>query len=158
MGDSMERDVTASTDEETRGIGFNEILLGAVIALTVTLVAIVMISYVLPGERLTIPELQPAARVAREAGFPVGASRLVRWGARVILVVRAEPDRYFALEGTSPRDGCILEWEEAASRVVSPCSYVVYDLHGNVVTGLTTAPLARFPVFVRDGTVFVRGS
>lgn len=141
--------------ESQRGVGFNELLLGAVIALIVTLVAIIMVSYVLPGEPLEIPELQPAARVSREADFPVGASRLVRWGNRAVLVVHAESERYFALDAVSPHDGCILEWEEAASRIVSPCSYVVYDLHGNVVTGLTTAPLTRFAVFVRDATVYV---
>lgn len=154
----MERSGTDTAGREERGIGFNELLLGAVIALTVTLVAIIMVSYVLPGERLEIPELQPAMRVAHEADFPVRASRLVRWGDRVVLVVRPEPDRYLAVEGTSPYDGCILQWEEEASRVVSPCTYVVYDLRGNVVTGLTRAPLARFPVFVRDGTVYVTES
>ena len=137
------------------GLGFSELLLGAVIALIVTLVTIVMISYALPGEPLEIPQLQPAARVARAADFPVGGSRLVRWGNRAVLVVHAEAERYYALDAISPHDGCMLEWEEAASRIVSPCSYVVYDLHGNVVTGLTTAPLTRFAVFVRDETVYV---
>jgi len=141
--------------DRRRGLGFNELLLGAVIALIVTLVAIIMVAYVLPGEPLEIPQLQPAARVAREADFPVGASRLVRWGDRAVLVIRGEAGRFFALDAISPRDGCLLEWEEAALRIVSPCSYVVYDLHGNVVTGLTTAPLTRFAVFVRDGTVYV---
>jgi hypothetical protein len=40
-------------------------------------------------------------------------------------------------------------------RVVSSCSYVVYDLHGNVVRGLTRVPLQRFAVFVRQGAVYV---
>jgi nitrite reductase/ring-hydroxylating ferredoxin subunit len=114
--------------------------------------------YVLPGERLEIPQVQPAFRVVREADFPVGASRLVRWGDRAILVVRVEGDTYFALQGVSPGDACILQWDHQSSRVFSPCSYVTYDLHGYVVTGLTTAPLARYAVFVRDGTVYVTES
>ena len=141
--------------EEKGGLGFNELLLSSVIALALTGIVLGMALYVLPGEQLAIPKLQPAVRVLREADFPVGASRLVRWGERVILVVRREEQQYFAVHGVSPSDGCILEWEEQSSRVHSPCSYVVYDLHGNVVTGLTTAPLTRYGVFVRDGTVYV---
>ncbi len=114
--------------------------------------------YVLPAERLEIPQVQPAFRVVRQADFPVGASRLVRWGERAILVVRVEEDSYFALQGVSPSDGCILQWDDESSRVFSPCSYVIYDLHGYVVTGLSTAPLARYAVFVRDGTIYVTES
>jgi hypothetical protein len=32
---------------------------------------------------------------------------------------------------------------------------VVYDLHGNVVRGLTTVPLLRYDAFVRQGAVYV---
>jgi nitrite reductase/ring-hydroxylating ferredoxin subunit len=114
--------------------------------------------YVLPTAPLQIPELQPAIRVAREAEFPAGASRVVNWGERIILVVRSPDQGYVALQGTSPMDGCILRWDVDALRVVSPCSYVVYDLFGNVVTGLSTAPLQRYSVFVRSGFVYVTGA
>ncbi len=72
--------------------------------------------------------------------------------------MRASTDRYYALQGTASNDGCLLRWEEEASRIASPCTYVVYDLHGNVVTGVTTAPLRRYAVFIRDATVFVTES
>ncbi len=134
------------------GVGFNELLLGSVIALLVTGVVLCIALYVLPSGQLEIPQLQPAVRLVREA---VGASRVVRWGERVILVVRRDEQSYFAVQGISSSDGCILQWDEASSRVFSPCSYVVYDVHGNVVKGLTTAPLARYGVFVRDGAVYV---
>lgn len=140
------------------GVGFNDLLLGAVVALIITTVVLCICLYIIPGDHLEIPEVQPAHRVAREADFPAGASRLTRWGERAILVVRAEEDRYFALQGVSPSDGCILQWDGPSSQVYSPCSYVVYDLHGNVVTGLTTAPLARYAVFVRDGSIYVTES
>ena len=138
-----------------RKAGFNEYLLAAVIVLTLAMVALGIAVYLLPGDYLQIPELQPAVRVARQSDFPVGASRVVSWGARIVLVVRAGDREYSALQGTSPIDGCILEWDAGSLRVVSPCSYVVYDLHGNVVRGLTTVPLQRFAVFVRQGAVYV---
>lgn len=140
------------------GVGFNELLLGAVIVLMIAGIGIGVSLYVLPTEHLEIPELQPVIRVARESDFPVGASRIVHWGERVILVVRPGEQQYFALQGTASSDGCILRWDRDASRIVSPCSYVVYDLHGNVVTGLTTQPLQRYPVLIRAGTVYVAGA
>jgi nitrite reductase/ring-hydroxylating ferredoxin subunit len=111
--------------------------------------------YALPGEHLELPELLPGMRVARESDFPVGASRVVSWGDQVILVIRNDDHSYSALQGASPQDGCILEWDSAARRVVSPCSHLVFDIRGNVVKGLTNAPLGRYSVFTRGGVVFV---
>jgi nitrite reductase/ring-hydroxylating ferredoxin subunit len=142
---------------EARGLkaGFNEYLLATVILLTLVTVALGIMFYLLPGEYLQIPELQPAARVARQSDFPVGASRVLNWGTRIVLVVHSGDHEFSALQGTSPIDGCILEWDATSLRVVSPCSYVVYDLHGNVVRGLTTVPLQRYAVFLRQGAVYV---
>jgi nitrite reductase/ring-hydroxylating ferredoxin subunit len=137
---------------------FNEYLLGGIILLTVFLAALAAVAYLLPGDYLQIPELQPTVRVARQADFPVGASRVVSWGPRILLIVHAANREYAALQGTSPVDGCILDWDPVSLRVVSPCSFVVYDLHGNVVRGLTTVPLKRYAVFVRQGTVYVTES
>ncbi|HXV90665.1 MAG TPA: hypothetical protein VD707_04805 [Gemmatimonadales bacterium] len=133
--------------------GFNEYLLGGVILLTLVLASLGVAGYLLPGDHLAVPELQPAVRVAA-TDMPDSASRVITWGSRVVLVVR-NGDEYAALQGTSPIDGCILEWDRASARIVSPCSYVVYDLHGNVVRGLTTVPLLRYDAFVRQGAVYV---
>lgn len=134
---------------------FNGLLLAGVILSMVLALGIAVLLYLMPADHLQLPELQPFARVAREAEFPVGASRVVNWGDRVILVVRRGEQEYFGLEGTSPTDGCILEWDAAALRVVSPCTNVVYDVRGNVVAGLTTTPLRPYPVYVRSGIIYV---
>jgi nitrite reductase/ring-hydroxylating ferredoxin subunit len=137
---------------------FNRYLLRGILFLTVAFSAMGTVLYLLPGDYLQTPELQPAIRVGRQAEFPVGASRVVSWGSRILLVVHSEAREYAALEGTSPLDGCILNWDPVSMRVVSPCGYLVYDLHGNVVRGLTTVPLRRYAVFVRQGDVYVTGS
>ncbi|MDH3458031.1 MAG: Rieske (2Fe-2S) protein [Gemmatimonadota bacterium] len=152
MGDTLNDDLQA---ERQGGLGFNELLLGAVIALIIAGIALGTALYVSPGDHLEIPELQPVIRVTQERDLPVGASRLIRWGDRAVLVVRLGQDRFAAVDGTSPNDGCLLRWEEDASRIVSPCSYVVYDVDGSVVSGLSTRALQRFPVFLRDGIVYV---
>jgi nitrite reductase/ring-hydroxylating ferredoxin subunit len=128
-----------------------------VVGLTVFAVLLTIGLYLLPGDPLQIPELQPALRVANEADFPVNSSRVVNWGKEAILVVRSGEGEYHAVQGTSSVDGCLLNWDPASIRILSPCKFVVYDLHGNVVRGLTTVPLDRYTVFVRQGTVYVAG-
>lgn len=139
-----------------KGLGLGGLALTAVILFSVTFAAIVTAVYLFPPEHLRIHELQPAVRVARESDFPVGTSRIVAWGDEPILVVRGA-ERFWGLEGTSPYDGCILDWELESLRVVSPCTNVVYDLRGNVVVGLSLIPLKQYSVFVRRGTVYVTG-
>lgn len=140
------------------GVGFTDLLLVGVTLLMLTGVGIGIGLYALPTERLQLAELQPSLRVARVRDFPVGGSRVVNWGQRIILVVRSGEGEYFALSAVSPVDGCILEWDPDGMRVVSPCGYVVYDPGGNVVAGLTTEPLHRYGVVVRDDVVYVTGS
>jgi len=123
------------------------------------LVALVVVAFFLiPPPHLKVPEIQPVVRVARVADFPVGTARMVTWGARSVLVVRRDELGFFAVQGTAPNDGCFLEWDREALRIQSPCSYVVYDLDGNVVEGLTRVPLRRFRVFQRAGTLYVTES
>jgi hypothetical protein len=157
-------DVTGSGEGDPAGAGltapgfkagFNEYLLGGVILLGAAIALIALFFFLAPADYLQIPELQPAVRVTSEASLPIGGSRLINWGPRVILVVRTDTSEYAALQGTSPIDGCTLRWDAPSLRVVSPCEYVVYNLHGNVVRGLTTVPLERYAVFVRQGSIFV---
>ncbi len=138
--------------------GFNEYIMGGIGLLFFLGIVIVGIVYLFPPAHLQLSELQPAYRVTAESNFPVKASRVVNWGDEIILVVRTDEQAFVALQGVAPSDGCILRWDPTSLRVLSPCSYLVYDLHGNVVRGLTTVPLRRYAVFVRDGVVYVARS
>lgn len=152
----MDADSTTISSREDRfRLGFDEFLLLSVVALVVVGAVLVIGWYVLFSEGRTVPETRDYVRVSRVEDFPVGAARIQNWGDRIILVVRAGENEYSALQGTAPTDGCILEWDAESSRVVSPCSYLVYDLNGNVVTGLTTEPLRPYSIFVRDGAVYL---
>lgn len=134
---------------------FGEYLLGGILVLMAAIALLAVVLYLLPPEQLQLPELQPALRVGPVGVLPVGAGSTVRWGDEVILVVRSDTSRFVALEGVAPTDGCILQWSPTALRIDSPCSYIVYDLHGNVVRGLTTVPLRPYTTFVRDDVLYV---
>jgi len=134
---------------------FGEYVLIGIVALMIVSAIAAVALYLVPPRPLQLEELQPAYRVAPEANFPVNGSRVVNWGDQIILVVHSGQDAYSALQGTAPGDGCILRWDPTSLRVVSPCTHLVYDLRGNVVRGLSTVPLQRYQVFLRDSVVYV---
>lgn len=138
--------------------GFQERLIGGIVLLTLVLIALGTWFFLTPEDYLQTPELQPVLRVTKAGEIPVGGSRVVTWGPRTILVVRYAEREYAAVSGLSPIDGCILRWDRASLRVVSPCSFVVYGLDGNVVRGNTMVPLRRYSVFIRHGDIYVTGT
>ena len=141
--------------EGKRQRDFGNYLLKGVIVLAVFTTLLVMTLYAMPPKHLAVPQHEPSVRIARVADFPVGSSRTQNWGDEIILVIRGGEDDYHALEGVSPVDGCLLEWDAESMRVTSPCGYQLYDLHGYAVAGLTTQPLGRYGTHVRDGTLYV---
>lgn len=131
------------------------ILLNSMIAVVFLCALAIFALYTNPPEHLIIPQHEMAVRVTRVDALPVGSSRITTWGEQAILVVRRTETEYAALQGISPIDGCILEWDADALRVTSPCTHQLYNLRGHAVEGLTTEPLQRYRVYVRNGIVYV---
>jgi nitrite reductase/ring-hydroxylating ferredoxin subunit len=131
------------------------LLLNSMIAVVFLCALAIFALYTNPPEHLIIPQHEMAVRVTRVDALPVGSSRIITWGEQAILVVRRTETEYAALQGTSPIDGCILEWDADALRVTSPCTHQLYNLRGHAVEGLTTEPLQRYRVYVRNGIVYV---
>ncbi len=142
-------------DSHRRERDLGTFLLNSMLAVVFLIALAVATLYTVPPEHLVIPQHEVAARVARVEDFPVGSSRLETWGEQAILVVRRGENDYSALQGVSPVDGCILRWDAEALRIVSPCGHQVYNLRGHAVEGLTTEPLQRYAVFVRNDIVYV---
>ena len=132
-------------------------LLGAVIFTIAVVFGVGTALYLLPQEHLQIAELQTEVQVVKQSNFPVRGSRTVTWGDRTILVIHVEEDRYVALDGIGPSDGCILRWNPDSQRIVSPCRNTIFDLNGRVVRGLTVEPLQRYVVYLRGAYVYVTG-
>jgi nitrite reductase/ring-hydroxylating ferredoxin subunit len=133
-------------------------LLAGVLGVSAFVALVVVALFLLPPPHLQVPETEPVVRVGRLADFAEGTSRMVTWGARSVLVVRRDETSFFAVQGNAPSDGCFLHWNPDALRIESPCTYVVYDLDGNVVEGLTRIPLRRYRVFERAGNLYVTES
>ena len=144
-----------ASDSHRRERDLGTFLLNSMLAVVFLIALAVATLYTVPPEHLVIPQHEVAARVARVEDFPVGSSRLETWGEQAILVVRRGENDYSALQGVSPVDGCILRWDAEALRIMSPCGHQVYNLMGHTVEGLTTEPLQRYAVFVRNDIVYV---
>jgi len=134
---------------------FGTFLLNSVLGVVFLITLAIAVIYTVPPEHLIIPQHEVAVRVARVEDFMVGSSRMETWGDQAILVVRTGDSDYAALQGASPVEGCLLEWDAESMRVSSPCGHQLYNLRGQAVEGLTTEPLQRYDVFVRDGVVYV---
>jgi hypothetical protein len=109
--------------------------------------------YALPQEPLVIPEIDASIRVVDVDDFPENTVIPQHWGEKLILVIRSASGEVTAVEGRSPADGCVLQWDKRLARVYSPCSYHVYNSYGYVVEGLDNRALLRYPVFERDGVI-----
>ena len=134
---------------------FGTYLLNSMLVVVFLIDVAIVTMYAVPPEHLIIPQHEVAARVARVETFPVGSSRMQTWGDLAILVVRRGESDFVAVQGTSPVDECLLEWDREAMAIVSPCGHAVYNLRGQPLEGLTNEPLQRYEVFVRDGVVYV---
>jgi len=134
---------------------FGTFLLNSVLGVVFLIGLAIAVIYAVPPEHLIIPQHEVTVRVARVEDFTVGSSRMETLGEQAILVVRSGDSDYVALQGASPVEGCLLEWDAESMRVSSPCGHQLYNLRGQAVEGLTTEPLQRYDVFVRDGVVYV---
>ncbi len=144
-----------ATGSQRRERDLGAYLLNSLVAVVFLIGLAVAALYTNPPEHLIIPQHEVAARIARASDFPVGTSRLETLGEQPVLVVKMSDREYWALQGVSPVDGCLLRWDSEALRVVSPCGHQLYNLRGHAVEGLTTEPLKRYSVFVRNDVVYV---
>ena len=135
--------------------GLESLLMIGLLLLLGLMLSLFAVLYAIPAEHLTLPDRQSALRMGRIDKISVGGSRVNNWGDEIVLLVRISDDKFYAIQGTSTLDGCILEWDQQAFRVVSPCGHQTYDLRGRAVEGLTTRPLRRYDVSVQRGLVFV---
>lgn len=127
--------------------------LAGLLTFAVAMGLLVFLLFALPQEPLVIPEVQASVRVAHLSQFPPNTARLETWGHRLVLVIRTETGEVTAVAGRSPSDGCALEWDERLSRIQSPCSYQIYSPYGQVIDGLSSQSLIRYPVLIRDSII-----
>ena len=78
-----------------------------------------------------------------EKGF-----KIVRFGARPVMVVKVGEGEFRAFSATCTHLDCIVEYQKKERRIFCNCHGGEYDLHGRNVAGPPPRPLERFDVKV----------
>jgi Rieske Fe-S protein len=109
--------------------------------------------------------LPPRGMLADRSLVPAGrreeieelSARVLRVLGRPVLLVRLEHDRFFALSATCTHmDICQLEWAPERRQLLCGCHGGAFDVHGNVVHGPPSIPLASYPVEEIAGELYIR--
>jgi Rieske Fe-S protein len=74
-----------------------------------------------------------------------------------VLLVRMSGQRYYALSAICTHQSiCHLEWNAKRRELLCPCHGGAFDVHGNVVHGPPSIPLASYPVEQIGGGIYIR--
>lgn len=85
------------------------------------------------------------------------SARMLTVLGKPVLLVRLEHGRFFALSAICTHmDVCRLDWEPQRRHLVCGCHGGAFDVHGNVVHGPPSIPLARYPVEEIRGEIYIR--
>ncbi len=95
------------------------------------------------------------AEVGATQEFPVNAGRIVKFGSRPVLVIRAGEDDWRAFSGTCTHLDCTVQYRSELHQIWCACHNGFYDLNGKVVAGPPPRPLEEFDVHIRDDRVVV---
>ena len=85
-------------------------------------------------------------------------------GVKIVIARQAAEDTaaaFVALSSVCPHLGCAVHWEPHNNRFFCPCHNGVFDPQGQPTAGPPAAdqqPLARFPLKVEDGLLFIEVS
>jgi Rieske Fe-S protein len=72
-----------------------------------------------------------------------GDGIIVEVDGQKIAAYRDEQGKIFALSPVCTHAGCIVSWNSAEKSWDCPCHGARYDIHGQVLTGPTTAALSK---------------
>lgn len=61
----------------------------------------------------------------------------------------------FALSSSCTHLGCLVDWSRQKEQFICPCHGGKYDMRGNVLAGPPPLSLARMPLKVEDGMVYI---
>lgn len=104
----------------------------------------------------SIPEAQVQEAVAGTLDqFPPNSGRIVKFGSRPVLVIRASENDWRAFSGTCTHLNCTVQYQSAGQQIWCACHNGLYDLNGKVISGPPPRPLEEYQVRLRGREVIV---
>jgi len=93
-------------------------------------------------------------KVATEAEVPEGGAKSVKFGTRLVWLVRMGGE-FRAFDASCTHLGCPVKWDEAKRIFNCPCHGAHFDANGRVISPPAPRPLEALKVEVRGGEVYI---
>jgi len=119
-----------------------------------------ILSFVYPAIRFMNPPAVPEAAVneasvGSASGWKPNSGKIVRFGSRPVLLIRASESEWRAYSAICTHLNCTVQYQEAERQIWCACHNGFYDLNGRVVSGPPPRPLEEYTVRVRGDEVVV---
>ena len=113
-----------------------------------------LLSYLFPSA--AADQDPPEVKVGPAAELAPGGAKLVKMGARPVLVVRTAEGEVRAFNARCTHLNCTVQFRKESSDIWCACHDARYDLAGKVLGGPPPRPLPSMTVEVRDGDLWVK--
>ncbi len=112
-----------------------------------------VLRYLLPPEQV---EAEPdTLKAGTMKDFPIGASKIFKFGRQPVIVIRDVKGVFHALTATCTHLDCIVQYSKEADLIWCACHNGKYDLSGKNISGPPPRPLQAFTVSVKGEDVLV---
>jgi cytochrome b6-f complex iron-sulfur subunit len=129
------------------------LLAGQFLALAAAIVYPV-IAYLFPG---AAAEAEPVELALGPAGdLAPGTARIVKMGARPVLVLRTPEGQVRAMSAKCTHLNCTVQYRKEQSSIWCACHDGMYDLEGRNVSGPPPRPLDPLTVELREGELYLK--
>lgn len=119
-----------------------------------------LVSFLYPVVRFMNPPAVAEAMVNEASAgsvqdLGVNASKIVKFGAKPVLLIRTGETDWRAFWGTCTHLDCTVQYQDSSRQIWCACHNGLYDLNGNVVSGPPPRPLEELTVHIRDDEVII---
>lgn len=87
--------------------------------------------------------------------FPIGTSKIIRFGRKPILVIRKQNGDFRAFSATCTHLDCNVQFKSDTEQIWCACHNGFYNLEGKNIAGPPPKPLAQYRVTISEDKVIV---
>lgn len=87
--------------------------------------------------------------------FPVGGSKIIRFGNKPVIVLRAGESDFRAFSATCTHLDCTVQFVKDEGIILCACHNGKYDLHGRNISGPPPKPLEKFKAIIKEDELVV---
>ncbi len=91
----------------------------------------------------------------KKTEIPIGAARDIVFNGTPIIIINRPDGGFIALSRVCTHLGCLVDYDKNRKRLQCPCHAGVFDLEGNVISGLPTRPLPEITLKIKGDDVVI---